>query len=73
MLEDRKQEVEGILRCEEGVQEPVCGGALVPGSSLSTKLTNLSRVTISPASNNQTQSEGLGHLVWDEGIERRSK
>lgn len=63
MLEDRRQEVEGILRCEEGVQEPVCGRALVPGSSLSTNLSNLSPVAMSAASNNQTQSEGLGHLV----------
>lgn len=70
MLEDRRQEVEGLLRCEEG---PVCGGALMPASSLSTKLTNLLPVAMSPASNNQTQSEGLGHLVWDEGIERRSR
>lgn len=64
MLAVGRQEVEGILRkCEEGPQEPVCGGVLVPGSSLSTKFTNWSPVSKSPTSNSQTQSKGLGHLV----------
>lgn len=64
MLEAGRKEVEGILReCEEGPQEPVCGGVFVPGSSLSTKFTNRSPVSRSPASNSQTQSEGLGHLL----------